>query len=181
MISVAEWDDLDATAFQRLVYDYLRARFGDAAKIKQGPPKGPDGGRDFELIFQHGHRSYKGYVECKHHRRPIGIETLGKYVVVVVVNHAKELHVVSSSPISGPARAHLVQVMGGMNIDVALIDGSHLEAELQKYDVLEKYFPGKALRRAAASPAEALRVDVYVRANPDFDPERAETAVEFQS
>jgi tetratricopeptide (TPR) repeat protein len=181
LISDAEWDDLDATAFQRLVHDYLRARFGNAVEIKQGPPKGPDGGRDFELVFQHSHRSYKGYVECKHHRRSIGIETLGKYVVVVIVNHAKELHVVSSSAISGPARAHLVQVMGGMNIDVALIDGPHLESELQKYDVLEKYFPGKMPRRVAASPAEALRVDVHVRANSDFDPERAEAATEFQS
>ena len=181
MISADEWDDLDATDFQRLVHDYLRARFGHTAKIKPGPPKGPDGGRDFELIFQHGHRSYKGYVECKHHRRSIGIETLGKYVVVVVVNHAKELHVVSSSSISGPARAHLVQVMGGMNIDVALIDGPFLVAELQKYDVLEKYFPGKRLRRFAASLTEALHVDVHVRANPDFDAERAESNTEFQS
>jgi tetratricopeptide (TPR) repeat protein len=181
VISAAEWDDLDATDFQRLVHDYLRARFGYAVKIKPGRPKGPDGGRDFELIFQHGHRSYKAYVECKHHRRSIGLDTLGKYVVVVVVNHAKELHIVSSSPISVPARALLVQVMGGMNIDIALIDGSHLEAELQKYDVLEKYFPGKTLRRVLGRPAEALRVDVHVRANPDFDPERAEAATEFQS
>src|ERR1043165_800421 len=181
LISDAEWERFDAVAFQRLVLDYLRARFGKTARIKEGPPKGPDGGRDFELIFRHPHRSYKGYVECKHHRRAIGTETLGKYVLVVILNHAKELYVVSSRPISGPARAQLVQVMGSINIDVALVDGRHFEAELQKYDVLNKYFPGKTPRRIAISPAEALRVDVLVRANPDFDAERAEAATEFQS
>ena len=182
LISVADWDRLSPIEFQDLVHAYLRARFGRAVKINPGPRQGPDGGRDFELVFViHRYRSYKSFVECKHRSRSLGTDTLGKYVIVVSRNHAKELQVVSSSPITGSARAQLVQVMKIINVDVAIIDGPRLEAELQRYKVLEKYFPEKTSRRIAASLKDALQVDVLVRANPDFDAELAEEATEFQS
>lgn len=184
MISDAEWERIGDTTFQEIVYDYLCARFGKIAEVKAGPPKGPDGGHDFELIFDTGHRSYKGYVECKHHRRPLGIDTLGKYVVVVIVDRPKELYIVSSSPITRPARAQLSQALHTINVDVALIDGPHLEAELQQFrNVLLKYFPARQWTHPAprATEAELLEVDVQVRANPEFDAERAEDAAEFHS
>jgi len=169
VITPEEWRALGWEGFQRLVHDYLCERFGEAATIVQTATGGPDGGRDLELTFTNPARKWKAYVECKSHNAKLGLAVLGKYLVVVIINYAQELFIVSSSAITDSARAQFTQVAETSRINLSLIDGRYLDDELLRYpSVIAKYFPALAPAKKEID-AQPLQATVYVRPFSELD------------
>jgi len=172
LISVDDWTKLGWKRFQDLILEYLNAQFGRqaAATIVATSSGGPDGGRDFELTFVNPYRRWRAFVECKNHKDSLGLDTLGKYLVVVIVNHVEELFVISSSPITRAARAQFVQAACSTRVQVSLVDGSYLDGELLRHPhVLAKYFPHIV---APSTPNESpdLQVTLHITPFPEVDP-----------
>jgi tetratricopeptide (TPR) repeat protein len=169
VITPEQWKALGWQGFQRLVYDYLCERFGEAAAIVQTATGGPDGGRDLELTFTNPARNWKAYVECKSHNAKLGLAVLGKYLVVVIINYAQELFIVSSSAITDSACAQFIQVAESSRIHLSLIHGRFLDDELRQYpSILAKYFPTLTPSKRELD-TQPLQAAVYVRPFPEVD------------
>ncbi|HET7433455.1 MAG TPA: restriction endonuclease [Thermoanaerobaculia bacterium] len=133
------WRGIDWQQFESLVFDYLRAEYGDTWTVQQTAEIGPDGGRDMELSIAVGADMFNTWVECKHYKEPIGLSTIGKSYIVVIANGVDRLMLMSSSPITDQAKAmfgRVARLQGRLRVDFR--DGADLDSSLLRFPAIVK-------------------------------------------
>jgi restriction endonuclease len=139
----------------------------DATWAHFAPPKrGPDGGRDVEIYIDTPIGGMRTWIECKHHASALGLQTLGKYLVVVIVRNVHHLYIVSSSEVTENARDDFTYAVQRQGVNVHFLDGERFAAALQdRPHVLQHFFPDitASLHRPPRSRpvAAAVRVTEY--------------------
>ena len=101
-----------------------------------------DGGKDIEINFYDEIHKYKIWAECKQHKKNIGLEEIGKNVVLVVAHRVNKIIFFSASKIRESAKIEILRIGKQLNFDVQFLDENILKDELKKYpELIKKYFP----------------------------------------
>jgi tetratricopeptide (TPR) repeat protein len=160
MISAERWKQLRWEDFEALCYDYFCCCYPDTEIDRT--PLSHDGGKDIVLYIKHPALSSRIWVECKKHSRPIGLEELGKNVVVIANRNIQKLIVVSANRVRRSAKLEMMQFAERHNFRIKFLDAERLEHQLIRYPaVVRRFFPG--LHVDAAEPLEqALLVSTLV-------------------
>jgi tetratricopeptide (TPR) repeat protein len=137
------WEQIHWESFERLTYEYFRRKFGEYRyTVIERTGRGRDGGRDIEIQVEHPLLLSKIWVECKHHKNPLGLEKIGKYLVVIIVNGVQQLYLFSTSHITDAAKESFSLATARNNLKVFYLDGECLSrAVLEFPDLVNEYFP----------------------------------------
>lgn len=132
---------LTSKEFEEMCYEYAKYIY-DPKKYKLFHTRySHDGGKDLEINFYDKLHRYKIWAECKIHKRNIGLEEIGKNVVLVIANNINKVIFFSASKIRENAKTEILYIGKRLNFDVCFLDDDNLKAELKKYPKLvKKYF-----------------------------------------
>lgn len=101
-----------------------------------------DGGRDIEITFYDEISHFKVWAECKRHKESIGLEEIGKNVVLVLSNHISKVIFFSASDITLSARIEISKISEALGFEVAFLYGENFKKALSEYpDIVNKFFP----------------------------------------
>lgn len=132
---------LDPSEFENLAMDYVQCVFGEDCTSFVHTPLTHDGGKDIVITSINKITNYKTWVECKRHNRNIGLDEIGKNVVLIISHRINKLIFISASEISKSAKSEILNVSSKNNFDILFLDGDTLKRELLKYpSLLSKYF-----------------------------------------
>lgn len=101
-----------------------------------------DGGRDIEITFYDEISHFKIWAECKRHTNNIGLEEIGKNVVLVISKHVNKLIFFSASDITRSAMLEISKIGEYFGFEVTYLYGDKLKDALKQYpDLVRSYFP----------------------------------------
>lgn len=101
-----------------------------------------DGGKDIEIEFYDQMNYYKIWAECKRHKENIGLDEIGKNVVLVISKHINKLIFFSVSDITNSARIHVSEVGEKFGFSISYLYGENLKAAFCQYpDLVAAFFP----------------------------------------
>lgn len=161
LIRADEWTNMGWDDFEKMCYEYLCLRYPDTEISRT--PRIRDGGKDIVLLVSSPLIDSEIWVECKKHKRPIGLETLGKNVVLIVIRNIQMLIVMSASPVTEGAKIQLAKFAGKSNFRIKFLDGENLGRELSDYpQILQKYLPDLSLSTRAMPSVDEVQVRCYV-------------------
>ena len=128
--------------FEPICYDYICLIYKrDSAYKVEHTRYIHDGGRDIEITFYDELTYYKIWAECKQHKRNIGLDDIGKNVVLVISKHVNKVIFFSASDITESAKIEIMQIGEKLNFHVSFLCGEVLSDELSKYpDLIKEYF-----------------------------------------
>lgn len=100
-----------------------------------------DGGRDIEVTFYDELSHFKIWAECKQHKRNIGLDEIGKNVVLVISKHINKVLFFSASEITEGAKIEISRIADKLNFEVSFLCGERLSDELETQPALvDEYF-----------------------------------------
>lgn len=104
-----------------------------------------DGGRDIEITFYDELHYFKIWAECKQHKRTIGLDDIGKNVVLVISKHIQKVIFFSVSEITESAQIEIIKIGDRLNFSVSFLCGKKLLDGLKTQPkLIEKYFGADA-------------------------------------
>lgn len=134
---------LTAQEFEDLCYEYTCKLFENKQNYSLKHTRFVhDGGRDIEITFYDEISHFKVWAECKRHKENIGLEEIGKNVVLVLSNHISKVIFFSASDITLSARIEITKIADALGFEVVFLYGENLKKALNEYpDLIKKYFP----------------------------------------
>lgn len=144
---------LSAQQFEDMCFDYTCKLYSNKKNYKLTHTRfNHDGGRDIEITFYDELSHFKIWAECKRHRNNIGLEEIGKNVVLVISKHINKLMFFSASDITLSARTEISRVGEAFGFEVVYLYGEFLKKALQQYpDIIAKYFPYENLNNSSCT------------------------------
>lgn len=140
LISAERWQKMRPQDFEYLCFEYFRCCYPDT-EIER-TPFSHDGGKDIVLSIRNPLLSSRIWVECKKHSRPIGLEELGKNIVLIVNQHVQKLIVASANEIRKSAKSQMMTFAERHNFRIKFLDAGRLECRLAEYPhLLSRFFP----------------------------------------
>lgn len=103
-----------------------------------------DGGRDIEVTFYDELSHFKIWAECKQHKRNIGLDDIGKNVVLVISKHVNKVIFFSASEITERAEIEISRIADKLNFEVSFLCGERLSCELATQPGLVKTYFGES-------------------------------------
>ena len=82
---------LTPATFEEMCFEYAKQIYNKDDYILFHTRYTHDGGKDIETKFFDEIHEYKIWAECKHHRRNIGLEEIGKNVVLVIAHNINKI------------------------------------------------------------------------------------------
>ena len=156
-----EWTGMGWDDFEEMCYEYLCLRYPNTEISRT--PRIHNGGKDIVLLVSSPPLDSEIWVECKKHKRPIGLEALGKNVVLIVIRNIQMLIVMSASPVTEGAKIQLARFAGKGNFRIKFLDGENLGRELSNYpQILKKYLPDLSLQTRDLHSEDEVRVVCHV-------------------
>lgn len=128
--------------FEDMSAEYIGEIFDEDNTVIEHTAYQSDGGKD--ILLQHFSKvaNLTVWIECKKHKENIGLEVIGKNVILVMSKHINKLIFLSASLITNSAKDNILFVAEAHGFEVAFLDGENYKRELLKYPkILEHYFP----------------------------------------
>lgn len=128
--------------FEDLSAEYINEIFDEKNTVIEHTAYQNDGGKD--IILQHFSKvaNLTVWIECKKHKENIGLEVIGKNIILVMSKHINKLIFLSASLITNSAKDNILLVAEAHGFEVAFLDGENYKRELLKYpNILKHYFP----------------------------------------
>lgn len=135
--------------FEDLSAEYIREIFDEEKTVIEHTVYQNDGGKDILLKHFSKVANLTVWIECKKHKENIGLEVIGKNVILVMSKHINKLIFLSASLITNSAKDNILLVAEAHGFEVAFLDGENYKRELLKYPkILEHYFPGLIIQES---------------------------------
>lgn len=136
-----DFSNLTANEFEDLAIDYISILFNEDNTNITHTPYINDGGKDIVVTHISKITHYKTWIECKNHKRNLGLAEIGKNVVLVISKNINKLIYISASKITESTQKDILNVGYKNNFEVLFLDGINYKRELTKYpQLLYKYF-----------------------------------------
>ena len=166
-IQISHFDEIDFSQlspqeFENLALDYIRRVFSEHGTEIFPTPYKKDGGKDIIVTHISKITNYRTWIECKNHKRNLGLSEIGKNVVLVISKRIHKLIYISASSITENAQAEILNVGEKNNFEVLFLDGDNYKRELVKFpDLLNCYF---ALNNSIQliQPHSAIRISSFI-------------------
>lgn len=132
---------LTPRSFEDLCFEYACEVYDNTKYVLFHTQYSHDGGKDMEINFYDELHRYKIWAECKQHTNNIGLEEIGKNIVLVIANHVNKILFFSASNIRQSAKVEILKIAKRLNFMVEFLDGETLIREFEKYPkILRDYF-----------------------------------------
>lgn len=110
-----------------------------------------DGGKDIEIEFYDQMNYFRIWAECKRHKQNIGLDEIGKNIVLVISKHVNKLMVFSVSDITNSARIQLSEIGEKLGFSISYLYGENLKEAFRQYpDIVAAYFPDEIYNISAS-------------------------------
>lgn len=140
-LNTIDFSKISAQEFENLALEYINIIFSETNTVIAPTQYKKDGGKDIIITHISKITNYRTWVECKNHKRNLGLAEIGKNVVLVISKRINKLIYISASLITETAQAEILTVGEKNNFEVLFLDGDNYKRELVKYPgILEKYF-----------------------------------------
>lgn len=127
--------------FETLCYQYICGLYQKPNYHVKHTRYVHDGGRDIEVTFYDELSHFKIWAECKQHKRNIGLDDIGKNVVLVISKHVNKVIFFSASEITERAEIEISRIADKLNFEISFLCGERLSNELATQpDLLKTYF-----------------------------------------
>jgi len=127
--------------FEDLCFEYACEIYDNEKYVLFHTQYSHDGGKDMEINFYDELHRFKIWAECKQHTNNIGLEEIGKNIVLVIANHVNKILFFSASDIRQSAKTEILKIAKRLNFIVEFLDGKTLIQELEKFpEILKNYF-----------------------------------------
>lgn len=151
---------LEPLQFENLAMDYVQCLFGDEGIEFEHTSPSHDGGKDIIITSINKITNYKTWVECKRHNRNIGLEEIGKNVVLVISHRINKIIFISASAITQSAKSEILNVSNKNNFEALFIDGDKFKQGIQKYpSILKRYF---GISSAEQTDNDLISINLYL-------------------
>ena len=149
--------------FECMCYDYICTKYNNKNSYQLKHTRYiHDGGRDIEITFYDELSYFTIWAECKQHKRNIGLDDIGKNVVLVISKHVHKVIFFSASEITESAKIEISNIGDKLNFHVSFLCGERLINEIKtKPKILEKYFNVTSID-SSLSPKETITVTCSV-------------------
>lgn len=146
--------------FEDICFEYAKKLYPNKKYTLEHTSFWHDGGKDIEICFYDELTYFKIWAECKRHERNIGLEEIGKNIVLVIANHINKIIFFSVSDITEEAQIVISTIGMNFNFEVSYIYGKYLIQEFQKYpEILLPYFTYEEI---GTSILEELEITVSI-------------------
>ena len=150
---------LTPATFEEMCFEYAKQIYNKDDYILFHTRYTHDGGKDIETKFFDEIHEYKIWAECKHHRRNIGLEEIGKNVVLVIAHNINKIIFFSSSLIRDSAKKEIIHISRRLNFEVQFLDDTLLKNELIKYpELVNKYFPSYKINQKEIQDKLSIKI-----------------------
>ncbi|MCH5260804.1 MAG: restriction endonuclease [Lachnospiraceae bacterium] len=136
-----DFSSITAQQFEDLALDYINDIFSENDTEINPTRYVKDGGKDIIITHISKITNLKTWVECKNHKRNLGLAEIGKNVVLVISKKINKLIYISASSITETAQRDILNVGYKNNFEVLFLDGDNYKRELIHHPKLvKKYF-----------------------------------------
>ena len=147
--------------FETLCYQYICTLYQKPNYNVEHTRYVHDGGRDIEVTFYDELSHFKIWAECKQHKRNIGLDEIGKNVVLVISKHVNKVIFFSASEITEGAEIEISRIADRLNFEVSFLCGERLSHELATQPTLVKdYF--REIDPFVTSDTEELTINCFI-------------------
>lgn len=134
--------ELTPERFEELCFDYIKQIYTGIEYDLYHTQYNHDGGKDIVVKYQDKLHTYKIWAECKQHKDNIGLEEIGKSIILVLNQKINKVILFSASKIRESAKREILTISASHNFDVQFLDGDILFNTLKHFpDILLNYFP----------------------------------------
>lgn len=148
--------------FEDLCYQYITKLYQKPGYEVTHTRYVHDGGRDIEITFYDELSHFRIWAECKRHKNSIGLDDIGKNVVLVLSRHVNRVIFFSASEITEGAKIEISRIADAFGFDVSFLCSERLSEELQTQpELVGKYFGQDAIS-APGQTEESLTVQCSV-------------------
>lgn len=147
--------------FETLCYRYICTLYKKPNYSVEHTRYVHDGGRDIEITFYDELSHFKIWAECKQHKRNIGLDDIGKNVVLVISKHINKVIFFSASEITESAEIEISRIADKLNFEVSFLCGERLSHELATQPALITDYFGESVT-SAISYHEELTINCSV-------------------
>ena len=156
--------DLSPEQFEELCFEYAKKIYDTEKYSLFHTQYRHDGGKDIEVNFYDELHKYKIWAECKLEKRSIGLEEIGKNVVLVIANHINKILFFSASRIRESAKTQILKIAQRLNFEVSFLDDKTLETEICQFSELtRKYF--NKVYVDVEKPVDTLQFKCFISEN----------------
>lgn len=140
--------------FEELCYDYISNLYNKGNNYRVDHTRYThDGGRDIEITFYDELHHFKIWAECKQHKRTIGLDDIGKNVVLVISRHIQKVIFFSVSEVTESAQIEIIKIGDKLNFSVSFLCGEKLlERLMTQPNLIKKYFGDAGIEEIQGQP-----------------------------
>lgn len=162
------WSQYNWEEFEDICYEYASERYcSDLYKVSITERR-KDGGRDIIITELTSNKLTWG--ECKHHKRSVGLDDIGKNVVLAITNQLQKIIFFSVSDVTPNTKHEILCAAKIHGFDVLFLDGKDLDCEIAgNKKLLNKYFKEsfELFNPSADSIVTDVCIDEFVNAYSD--------------
>lgn len=153
------WEKYSWREFEKICFEYAENKYEAPAYKVFLTKSQKDGGRD--IVIENTKTSEIAWGECKHHKKSVNLDQIGKNVILSITNNVQKLIFFSVSPITANTKCEIIKATRIHGFTVSFFDGDNLDKEiaLNKH-LLNKYF--KESNRLYYERKDGVEVDVFV-------------------
>lgn len=134
--------ELTPERFEELCFDYIKLIYNGIEYDLYHTQYNHDGGKDIVVKYQDKLHTYKIWAECKQHKDNIGLEEIGKSIILVLNQKINKVILFSASKIRESAKREILTISASHNFEVQFLDGDVLFNTLKQFpSLLTNYFP----------------------------------------
>lgn len=134
-----DWSKYTWEEFEDICYEYASERYCSELYKVSITERRKDGGRDIIITELASNKLTWG--ECKHHRNSIGLDDIGKNVVLAITNQLQKIIFFSVSNVTPNTKHEILCAAKIHGFDVLFLDGINLDFEIAgNKKLLNKYF-----------------------------------------
>ena len=139
-----DWSQYNWEEFEDICYEYASIKYNSAIYEVSITERRKDGGRD--IVITNLVNDKIAWGECKHHKNSVGLDSIGKNVVLAITNQVNKIIFFSVSGVTPNTKHEILCAAKIHGFDVLFLDGVELDREItgNKY-LLNKYFKDKEL------------------------------------
>lgn len=158
------WDKYNWRDFEQICFEYIKECYSAKFYKRTLTRAQKDQGRD--IIIKGRKNNFEAWGECKAHKRNIGLEAIGKNIVLALSHQINKVIFFSVTPITLNTKIEILNVAQSHGFEVLFLDGNELNKSiLSCHKVSSKYFK-KEYQKYIVENANPLWIDTYLSEYP---------------